>query len=121
MVKNKQGKLFQGFSTVVPASSFKKIGDFIRSQKLRNRTDRDIYQLAELINDRLTKWFNYFRNWGVYRNCGYFFYRLNQRLIKWAMNRHKRLKNKKKAIGYLRQAQRLSPYLFTHWKYGFPL
>ena len=120
-VKNKQGKLFQGFSTVVPASSFRKIGDFIISQKLRNRTDCNIYQLSELINDRLAKWFNYFKDWGVYRNCGYFFYRLNQRLIKWAMNRHKRLKNKKKAIGYLRQAQRLSPYLFTHWKYGFPL
>ncbi len=119
LVRNKQGKLIQGFSTVVPVSSFKKIGDFIISQKLRNRTDRDIYQLAELINDRLTKWFNYFKNWGVYKNCGYFFYRLNQRLIKWAMNRHKRLKNKKKAIGYLRQVQRLTPYLFIHWKYGY--
>ena len=119
LVKNKQGKLFQGFSTVVPVSSFKKIGDFIRSQNLRNRTDHDIYQLAVLINDGLSKWFNYFRKWGVHHNCGYFFYRLNQRLIKWAMNRHKRLKNKKKAIGYLRQVQRQMPYLFTHWKYGF--
>jgi len=54
-------------------------------------------------------------------NCGYFFYKLNQRLIKWAMNRHKRLRSKKKAIGYLRQAQSLSPQLFTHWKYGFSL
>ncbi len=118
-LKTKYGIFLQGFTTVVPVSSFKKIGEFIKSQKLRNRSDRDIYHLAYLINERLSKWFNYFKDWGVYLNCGYFFYRLNQRLIKWAMNRYKRLKSKKKAIGFLRQVQRLSPDLFTHWKFGF--
>lgn len=120
-VKNKQGKFFKGFTSVVPKSSFKKMGDYIKSLSLHRRTDRDIYQLAELINDRLTGWFNYFKKWGVHHACGYFFYKLNQRLLKWAMNRHKRLKNKRKAIGFLRENQRLNPYLFVHWEYGFRL
>jgi len=121
LVKNRQGKLFQGFSTFVPASSFKKIGEFILSQKLHKRTNHNIFQLAELINARLEGWFNYFKKWGIWHTCDLFFYRLNQRLIKWAMNRHKRLKSKKKAIGYLRQLQRQKPELFTHWKYGFAI
>lgn len=120
-VKNKQGKFFKGFTSVVPKSSFKKMGDYIKSLSLHKQTGRDIYQLAELINGRLTGWFNYFKKWGVYQDCGYFFYKLNQRLIKWAMNRHKRLNTKRKAIGFLRENQRLDFYLFTHWKYGFCL
>jgi len=120
-LKNKQGKFFKGFTSVVPKSSFKKLGDYLKRMSLHRRTDRDIYQLAELIKDRLTGWFNYFKKWGIHHACGYFFYKLNQRLIKWAMNRHKRLKNKRKAIGFLRENQRLNPYLFVHWEYGFRL
>ncbi|MBI4648200.1 MAG: group II intron reverse transcriptase/maturase [Bacteroidia bacterium] len=111
-VKNKQGE---------PKSSFKKIGDYIKSLSLHKQTDRDIYQLTELINDRLTGWFNYFKKWGIQQECGYFFYKLNQRLIKWAMNRYKRLNSKRKAIGFLRVNQKLNPNLFVHWKYGFCL
>lgn len=120
-LKNRYGQMFMGYSTFVPASSFKKLREYIHSLKIRNKTDHNIEQLAELLNGRLTGWFNYFRKWGIHRVCGYFFYRLNQRLIKWAMNRHKRLTSKTKAIGYLRSEQRRKPELFVHWKYGFTL
>ena len=120
-VKDKQGVFFKGFTSVVPKSSSRKIGDYIKRLSLHRQTDRDIYQLAEMINGRLTGWFNYFKKWGIYKACGYFFYKLNQRLTKWAMNRHKRLYNKRKAIGFLKEIQRLNPYLFVHWKYGFPV
>jgi RNA-directed DNA polymerase len=119
LVRNRHGELFRGYSTYVPASSFKKIGGFLRSLQIRNKTNHTIHQLAGLINGRMSGWFNYFRAWGVSRVCGYFFFRLNQRLIKWAMNRHKRLTSKRKAIGYLRSEQRRNPELFVHWKYGF--
>lgn len=120
-VKSKQGKFFKGFTSVVPKSSCKKIGDYIKSLSLHKQTDLDIYQIRELINGRLTGWFNYFKNWGVRKTCGYFFYKLNLRLIKWAMNRHKRLYNRTKAVGFLKENQRLNPNLFVHWKYGFCL
>lgn len=119
VVKDKQGKFFQSFTSLVPTSSFRKIADYIKSLNLHSQTKLDIYQLTTLINDRLTGWFNYFRKWGIYQKCGYFFYNLNQRLIKWVMNRYKRLNNKTKAIGFLRVNQRLNPSLFVHWKYGF--
>lgn len=118
-VKNKQGEFFQGFTSIVPISSLRKIGGYIKSLNLQRQTKLDIYQLSALINGRLTGWFNYFKRWGIYQKCGYFFYKLNQRLIKWAMNRYKRLNTKAKAMGFLRVNQRLNPSLFVHWKYGF--
>jgi RNA-directed DNA polymerase len=119
LVRNRYGQMFRGYSTFVPANSFKEIGAFLRSLKIRDKTDQTIHQLAKLINGRMSGWFNYFREWGVSRVCGYFLFRLNQRLIKWAMNRHKRLTSKTKAIGYLRSEQRRNPELFVHWKHGF--
>jgi len=117
--KSKNGTIFQGFSAVVPVSSTVKIGNFIRSLNLHRRTNIDIYQIAELINRRIQNWINYFRNWNMHSNCGYFFYKLNVRLLKWARNRFKRLKSKKRTIGLMKQIQRLDPNLFVHWKYGF--
>jgi hypothetical protein len=118
-VKNKEGESFQGFTSLVPTSSFKKVGIYIKSLNLQRQTKLDIYQVAELINVRLTGWFNYFKKWGIYQKCGYFFYKLNQRLIKWAGNRYKRLNTKAKAMGFLRVNQGLNPHLFEQWKYGF--
>jgi group II intron reverse transcriptase/maturase len=118
-VMNKHGKLFLSFTSVVPKSSFKKVGDHIKSMNLHKQTKLDIYQLAALINKRLAGWFNYFKKWGVHRECGYFFCKLNQRLVKWAMNRHKRLSNKTKAIGFLKVHQRQNIELFAHWENGF--
>lgn len=117
--RNRNGQGFQGFSTVVPISSTVKINNFIIEQKLQKKTKQDIYQIADLINHRIQSWINYFRKWDIHTNCGYFFYKLNERLVKWAMNRYKRLKNKKKAYGMLKQIQRQMPHLFVHWKYGF--
>lgn len=118
--KNKKGESFQGFSTVVPLSSTGKIGAFIKGLKLHRRTNIDIYQIANLINQRIRSWINYFRSWDMHTNCDYFFYSLNERLAKWALNRYKRLRNsKKRAYGLLKQIQRQMPNLFVHWQYGF--
>lgn len=119
IVMNKYGKLFLSFTSVVPKSSFTKVGDHIKSMNLQRQTKLDIYQLAALINKRLSGWFNYFKKWGVHKECGYMFYKLNQRLVKWAMNRHKRLDNKIKAIGFLKVHQKQNIKLFAHWENGF--
>lgn len=119
--KDRNGRGFQGFSSVVPLSSTTKINDFIIEQKLHLKIKLDIYQIAELINHRIQSWINYFRKWDIHTNCNYFFYKLNERLMKWAKKRYKRLKNKKKAYGMLKQIQRQMPDLFVHWKYGFKI
>lgn len=119
--KNRDGKVFQGFSAVVPLSSTVKINKFIVEQKLQLRSKMDIYQLAELLNHRIQSWINYFKNWNIYTNCSYFFHKLNQRLVKWAMKRYKRLNTKKKSYGFIKQIQRQLPNLFVHWKYGFTI
>ncbi len=116
---NKRREGFRGFSTVVPVSSTKKLNAFIRSLSLHRKTKLDIYQIAELINNRIQGWFNYFYEWDIKTNCSNFFYRLNIKLLKWANNRYKRLKGKKRTIGLMRQIQRQMPDLFVHWKYGF--
>lgn len=118
-VKNKQGKVFMSFRSVVPKSSFRKIGDYIKSLNLHKRTKLDIHQLSALINGRLTGWFNYFKKWGINENCGYLLHKLNERLLKWVRNRHKRLSNRTKAKGFLRVHQKLDSTLFVHWKHGF--
>lgn len=118
--KNKQGEIFLGFSSVVPMSSTVKLGDFVRGLKLQRKTKHDIYQISELINERVGGWINYFKRWGMRENCDYFFYKLNERLAKWAMNRYKRFNmSKKRAYGLLKQIQKHNPSLFTHWKHGF--
>ena len=117
--KARNGKAFQGFSTTVPLSSTVKIGLFIRGLELHRKSKTDIYKIAELINNRIQSWINYFKNWDIHSNCGYFFYRLNTILLKWAKKRYKRLKSKKRTIGLMKQIQRQQPNLFAHWKYGF--
>jgi len=117
--KDKRGRVFQGFSTVVPMSSTCKIGDFIKGLKLQRKTQLDIHQIAKLINNRIRGWINYFKDWDMHTNCDYFFYKLNARLVKWAMNRYKRLQSKKKAYGLIKRIQQQKPDLFEHWRYGF--
>ncbi len=119
--KNKRGKVFQGFSTVVPLSSTSKIGAFILSLELHRKSKHDIYQIAEMINNRIQNWYNYFKDWDIYTSCSYFFYKLNNRLLKWAKNRYKRLKGKKRIIGLMKRLQRQQPDLFAHWKFGFKI
>ncbi len=118
-VRNYKGEFFQSFMPVVPVSSTVKISNFIKELKLHRRTKIDIYQIAELINLRIQNWFNYFKDWGVEKNCANFFYKLNIKLLKWARNRYKRLKGKRNAVGLMREIQRQMPDLFVHWKYGF--
>ncbi len=118
---NKNGKAFQGFSTVVPLSSTVKIGTFIKDLELHRKSKTDMYKLSALINNRIRSWINYFKDWDIHTNCGYFFYRLNTILLKWAKNRYKRLKSKKKAIGLMKRIQRQQPELFAHWKFGFKI
>jgi len=118
---SRAGKAFQGFSAVVPISSTVKIGTYIKSLELHRKSQTDIYQIAELINNRIRSWINYFKDWDIHTNCGYFFYRLNKILLKWAQKRYKRLKSKRQAIGLIKRIQRQQPDLFAHWKFGFKL
>ena len=45
---------------------------------------------------------------------------LNDRLVKWLMNKYKRYKNRVKlARDKLRQIAKENPNLYVHWRYGF--
>ncbi|MCH8317469.1 MAG: group II intron reverse transcriptase/maturase [Bacteroidetes bacterium] len=118
-VKTQTGKIMLGFSPAISKASRKKIRAAIKELNIRNRTSERIEEIANLLNAKVRGWLNYF---GKFRPSSLYsvMYGLNQRLIKWVQNRHKRYRNKlHKAINWLKRVYRQFPNLFVHWSYGF--
>lgn len=117
--KTKEGKISLKFGLMVSKTSLKKMYEKIRELDFHRQVSVDIRQIATLINPILRGWINYYGKFTKW-DLGYFFYRLNLRLIKWARNKYKRLRTcKRRAYAWLQKLQEESPDLFTHWRHGF--
>jgi len=118
-VKTQTGKIKLGFSPAISKEAKMKIRAEIKEMNIRNRTSERIEDIAKLLNAKVRGWLNYF---GKFRASSLYsvMYELNQRLIKWVANRHKRFRNKMHiALNWLRRVYRQLPNLFVHWSYGF--
>jgi len=115
------GKMFLGFDLAISKSSRTKLIEELRSTKFHLWTTATIEEIATQLNSKLSGWIQYygkFRRWelsGVFR-------RFHERLIKWLLNKYKRLKGSiKKAYKLLENIKKTQPTLFAHWKAGYSI
>jgi RNA-directed DNA polymerase len=114
--RGKNGKLFTGFLPAVSTAAIKKIGDQIRSWRLRRRSGSTLLDLARLINPVVSGWVNYYGRF--YRSrLTTLLARLNRLLVGWAVHKYKRLTGRQ-ARRRLAEVARERPRLFAHWRAG---
>ena len=109
---------FLSFSPAVSASASKAIRVKIRAWRLHQRSESSLGQIAETINSIVRGWVTYYGRF--YRSRLYPSLRnINEYLVRWAMRKYKRLKNRATAAReWLTVIAARQPDLFVHWKLG---
>jgi len=113
-VRGKRG-FFVGFNPAMSAKAKKAKGKQIRDWHLNRRSDTDLSRLAEDINPQVRGWINYYG--AFYRSELYLIaWRIDQHLVRWAMQKFKRLRGKPmRAWAWLEAVRQHKPKLFAHW------
>ncbi|MEQ9036107.1 group II intron reverse transcriptase/maturase [Gracilimonas sp.] len=118
-VKQSNGLFRLGYGPAISAKAKKHINHTFKSLKVHRWTAQEVDQIASELAPKLQGWINYFgkyRKWSMYP----VFRSLNDRLVKWLMNKYKRYRRKiKSARIRLKVMARENPNLFVHWRYGF--
>ncbi len=91
------------------------IGKQIRNWHLNRRSGHDLAGIASDINAQVRGWFNYYGRF--YRSTLYLFARrIDEHIIRWAMQKFKRLRGHlSRARAWLNAARQRQPRLFAHW------
>jgi RNA-directed DNA polymerase len=112
---NSKHGLFVSFSPAMSTKAKKAKGKQIRDWHLKRRSGTDLSGLAKDINPQVRGWINYYG--AFYRSELYFLAkRIDQHLVRWAMQKFKRLHAKPvKAWAWLEAARQRKPTLFAHW------
>lgn len=120
-VVTKAGKVTTGFLPAISNKSMKRIVRRLREMRIHRWSSSGIEQLSKILSPMIRGWIQYYG-----RVCKYemntLFVRINNRLVKWAYNKYKRLKRRKSfpiARKWLREVAYRSEYLFPHWEWGF--
>ena len=110
----RQGR-FVGFLPAMSTKAKKAKGQQIRAWHLNRRTGTDLSGLAGDINPQVRGWINYYG--AFYRSELYSLaMRINDHLVRWAMQKFKRLRNQpSKAWAWLDAVRQHQPRLFAHW------
>jgi len=112
--KNRWNRYFVNFSPAVSNKAAKSIRETIRSWRIHKRSDKSIHDLSRIFNPVVRGWINYYKS-ALYS----IFNQLNRALIKWAMRKYKRLRNRqRKAYYWLGRIARKIPNIFAHWRLG---
>lgn len=115
----RDGKTFLGFGPAISKSSGKAIVAELKELGIHRLSILTIEDIARILNPKIRGWINYF---GKFRRSSLqiIFYKLQERLMKWAINKYKSL-NRIKTNGYnlLKKFYKKNPTLFYHWKVGF--
>ena len=97
----------------------KKIGERVRSWRLHRFTGSTVADIARMINPVVRGWMAYYG--AFYRTALYpVLHRINTYLLRWIMNKYKKLRTWKKAIQSMRQAAASQPRYFAHWAWAKP-
>ncbi len=118
-IKQHNGSYRLGFGPAISMRAKKHIVQTFKSLKPHRWANKDVEQIATEMAPKIQGWINYFgkyRKWAMYP----VFRSLNDRLVKWLMNKYKRYRRKVgKARSKLKQLAIEYPNLFVHWRYGF--
>ena len=112
----KNGNRFTGFLPAISTAAIKKIGDKIRSWRLKMHTGSTLLDLARLINPVVAGWINYYGRFYRSRLIR-LLTRLNEHLLRWAGHKYKGL-SYPKARRRLAEVAHERPRLFAHWQAG---
>lgn len=119
LVRTKEKVFFVSFCPAMSRKAAKSIRQTIKKEwKLKCRVDHDIKDLANIFNSTIQGWINYYGCFhGSELYSGVFDY-LNTALIKWAMQKYKKLHRRPtKASAWLKQIKEQNSNLFSHWKF----
>ena len=116
--KNRWGKYFINFSPAVSNRAVKEMRQRLRKWKLHLRSDKDLEDLARMVNPTLQGWMNYYGSF--YKSALYpVFINLNRTLTRWATRKYKRLRgHRRRATHWLGRIAQREPVMFAHWKWG---
>ena len=115
---SRTGARFVSFSPAISPEAKKAMGTEIRSWRINRRSDRTLEEFAAIINPIVRGWLNYYGRF--YRSMlKPVLRRINTYLVRWAMNKYKRLRDRPhRARQWLIAVFRRQPDLFVHWRAG---
>jgi len=107
--------LFVGFMPAMSHKARTAVGRTIRAWHLNRRTGTDLSSLARALNAQIRGWLNYYG--AFYRSELYSLaMRINEHLVRWAMQKFKRLRgNPTRAWEWVDAVRQHQPQLFAHW------
>ena len=115
----KDGRQFNSFLPAISKDALKKISAEVRSWRLHRRIDAEGSEIARFINPKIRGWMTYYGTF--YRSALYpVLRRINTYLLRWIMNKYKKLSTWKKAIQSMSNAAASQPRYFAHWAWAKP-
>ena len=110
-----KGRLFVGFNPAMSTSAITAKGKQIREWHLNRRSGAELSDLAEDINPQVRGWIGYYG--AFYRSkLSLIAWRIDQHLVRWAMQKYKRLRGRTlRAWAWLEAVRQHQPTLFAHW------
>jgi hypothetical protein len=115
----KDGSQFTSFLPAVSKDALKKLSAQLRSWRLHRRVNATEADLARMINPVVRGWMAYYG--AFYRRALHsLLHRINTYLLRWSMNKYKRLRNWKQATRAMRDAVARQPRYFAHWAWAKP-
>ena len=117
LAKNKYGKFFVSFLPAMGEKAKKAIRKEVRSWKLQFKTDKELWDIANMFNSKIQGWINYYTHF--YKSEIYDVLRyINSRLIYWVRRKYKKRNSRKRAEHWLGEIAKRERNLFAHWKFG---
>lgn len=115
--KNRYGKYFTSFLPAMSGKAKKHIRKEVRSWKLQLKSDKDLYDIANMFNKKIQGWINYYTHF--YKSEIYDVLRyINGCLVKWVRRKYKKRRARRRAEHWLGNVARRDRNLFAHWKFG---
>jgi len=107
--------LFVGFNPAMSTRATKAVSEKIRAWHLNDRSDTDLSDLAWAINAQVRGWIGYYG--AFYRSKLYLIARrIDQHLVRWAMQKFKRLRGKTmQAWAWLDAVRQHQAHALRHW------
>ena len=109
---------FRNFAPAMSGKALKAVSRKIRGWHLNRRSGTDLSGLAAEINPQVRGWINYY---GAFYRSGLssIARRIDEHLLRWAMQKFKRLRGKPaRAWAWLRAARQHQPTMFAHWEFA---
>ena len=117
--RRQDGVQFTSFLPAISKDALNKISAEVRSWRLHRWVSSGGREIAELINPKIRGWMAYYG--AFYRSALYpVLRRISTYLLRWIMNKYKKLRTWKKATQAMAQAAATRPRYFAHWAWVKP-